>query len=235
MPTSRVGACVWLPLITTPSWMSGCSRLLVVTAFATASSPAFAHDPPEVMRIAWSAPQSAVFQTQRGFIVGDTAARSYRWACVEGLEAALGEQPGFVVLPGDVWMVATEHGLLRSSDQGCHWNAVERFGAQVASAVALAPDDSKHVFVALAGAADGGLYESRDAGASWQKRMRLAPDDYVAQILIAPSAPSQIDLSGLVLKPRDSRIPCASLRAACSTPGSRGHRYRQAAESGQQR
>lgn len=179
--------------------MSGCTRLLVVTALAVASSPVLAHDPPEVMRIAWPSPQSAVFQTQRGFIVGDTEARSYRWACVEGLEAALGEQPGFVVLPGDVWMVATEHGLLTSSDQGCHWNAIERFGAQVASAVALAPDDAKHVFVALAGAADGGLFESRDAGASWQKRMHLAPDDYVAQILIAPSEPARLYLSGLVI------------------------------------
>jgi len=158
------------------------------------------------MRIAWPAPQSAVFQTQRGFIVGDTEARSYRWACVEGLEAALGEQPGFVVLPGDVWMVATERGLRTSSDQGCHWNAVERFGAQVASAVALAPDDSKHVFVALAGAADGGLFESRDAGASWQKRMHLAPDDYVAQILIAPSEPAQIYLSGLVIDEQADRF-----------------------------
>jgi hypothetical protein len=179
--------------------MPGCTRLLVVTALAVASSPAFAHDPPEVMRIAWPAPQSAVFQTQRGFIVGDTEARSYRWACVEGLEAALGEQPGFVVLPGGVWMVATEHGLLTSSDQGCHWNAVERFGGQVASAVTLAPDDSKHVLVALAGAADGGLFESRDAGASWQKRMHLAADDYVAQILIAPSEPARLYLSGLVI------------------------------------
>jgi hypothetical protein len=71
----------------------------------------------------------------------------------------------------------------------------------VVSTVALAPDDSKHVFVALAGAADGGLFESRDAGASWQKRMHLAPGDYVAQILLAPSVPAQIYLSGLVGNP----------------------------------
>lgn len=165
------------------------------------SSRVYAHDPPEVSRIAW-APGSdsrAVFQTHRGFIVGDTKTRSYRWACVEGLNVGLGEEPGFVVLPDDIWLVSTEHGLLTSSDQGCTWNVVARFGNQVASAVALAPDAPEHVFVTIAGAADGGLYESRDAGQSWNKRLKLAPDDYVAQIAIAPSDPKRIYLSGLVL------------------------------------
>lgn len=180
------------------------ARILGLGVIACASaSHAYAHDPPEVMRIAWvpgaAQPTAAVFQTARGFIVGDTEARSYRWACVEGLETGLGEQPGFVVLPNDRWMVATEHGLLTSSDEGCHWTADERFGSQVVSAVVLAPDAPEHVFVAVAGAADGGLFESRNAGASWQKRVKLAPDDYVAQIAVAASDPKQIYMSGLVI------------------------------------
>jgi photosystem II stability/assembly factor-like uncharacterized protein len=171
------------------------------------TSHALAHDPPEVSRIAWSADAtSTVFQTERGFIVGDTETRSYSWACVEGLDIKLGEHPGFVLLPDGVWMVATEHGLLTSSDQGCTWRADEHFGSEVASAVELAPNDSGHVYVSLAGAADGGLFESRDAGASWQKRLHLAPDDYVAQIKIAASDPARIYLNGLVIDEQTDRF-----------------------------
>jgi hypothetical protein len=171
----------------------------VLAAALGASGHAYAHDPPEVSRIAWSSATQAVFQTQRGFIVGDTEKRSYQWACVAGLDVGLGEEPGFVLLPNNVWMVSTEHGLLTSADQGCTWNTVERFGSAVASALAIAPDAASHVFVTLAGAAVGGLYESRDAGKTWNKRLNLATDDYVAQIAIAPSQPARIYLSGLVI------------------------------------
>lgn len=180
------------------SGLRACAGVLAAAALG-ASSQVYAHDPPEVGRIAWADATRAVFQTERGFIVGDTEQRSYRWACVEGLHVQLGEEPGFVLLPNDVWMVSTEHGLLTSSDQGCTWNLVERFGSAVASALAVAPDAPSHVFVSLAGAADGGLYESRDAGKSWNKRLHLAADDYVAQIAIAPSEAARIYLSGLVI------------------------------------
>jgi hypothetical protein len=170
---------------------------------------AAAHDPPDVMRIAWvpgASEAAAVFQTNRGFIVGDTQSRSYRWACAEGLALGLGEQPGFVILPGDVWMVATEHGLLTSSDQGCTWSATERFGMQVSSAVEQLSDAPEHVLLTIAGAADGGLYESRDAGKSWQKRLHLGPDDYVTQIRVAPSDPARIYLNGLVFDEQNDKF-----------------------------
>jgi hypothetical protein len=47
-------------------------------------------------------------------------------------------------------------------------------------------------------AQQGGLYESRDGAATWNKRLNIGPHDYIAQIKLAPSQPSRIYLGGLV-------------------------------------
>jgi hypothetical protein len=171
----------------------------LLAVLLSAAAPAQAHDPPEVTHIEWMDTHRALFGTARGFILGDTDARSYRWACIEGVGLQLGEQPSFIVLPDDSWLVATEHGLKRSSDQGCSWSSVARFGVTTASALVAVPGDAGHVLLALAGAAVGGVYESRDAGGTWQKRLNLAADDYVAQIGVAATDTSRIYLSGLVI------------------------------------
>src|SRR5262245_36750385 len=96
-----------------------------------AAAPALAHDPPEVAHIEFlsGSPNTAVFQTARAFVIGDTQTRSYRWACIDGLQLELGEQPSFVALPDNSWLVATQQGLKKSPDEGCTWSPTAQFGS----------------------------------------------------------------------------------------------------------
>jgi photosystem II stability/assembly factor-like uncharacterized protein len=178
-----------------------CVTSLFVLAVLPAAS-ALAHDAPEGGRLVWSpGGDEWLLRTNRGLIVGDPVERRFLLSCPALLGLPAGEEPELTYLPDGRWLVAASRGLLASADRGCSWQPLGSFADSPASALVRHPSDPKTLYVAIAGAARGGIYDSRDAGATFRKRLNLAADDYVAQLAIAASDPMRVYASGLVIDP----------------------------------
>ncbi len=102
--------------------------------------------------------------------------------------------PGHALEPGVWYAGVSPHGLFRSSDGGVTWDGVEGFNRGVVCDPAIAkfihavpeggfthsvlvdPRDPAHLYAALS---VGGLFESRDAGASWTPLNRGIEADFL--------------------------------------------------------
>jgi photosystem II stability/assembly factor-like uncharacterized protein len=91
--------------------------------------------------------------------------------------------PGHTNRPGEWWAGTSPHGLFRSKDGGATWEEVKGFaeglrmwssvpgrveevpGGSITHSVLVDPRDGAHLFVGLS---VGGVFESRDDGATWK-------------------------------------------------------------------
>jgi len=73
--------------------------------------------------------------------------------------------------------------------QALHWRLIGPFRAGRALAVTGIPGDSRHFYF---GAVDGGVWETRDAGRTWQPIFDKEPIGSIGAIAVAPSRPGTI-------------------------------------------
>ena len=73
--------------------------------------------------------------------------------------------------------------------QALHWRLIGPFRAGRALAVTGIPGDNRHFYF---GAVDGGVWETRDAGRTWQPIFDREPVGSIGAIAVAPSRPSTI-------------------------------------------
>jgi len=87
--------------------------------------------------------------------------------------------------PQAVYAATGTNGLLKSSDAGGSWAAMNVATPTTAAlSVAVHPGNSKIVFVGLA---HSGLYRSDDSGTTWQPSMNgMAPEAHITDILFDP-------------------------------------------------
>ena len=113
------------------------------------------------------------------------------------VEAVFWLTPGLPDEPGVWWAGTTPHGLFRSVDGGATWDAVEGFnrhplglpwddhhfsatpGGQLTHSILVDPRDARHIYVGLSA---GGVFESRDTGASWRPLNRGLVADFLPDI-----------------------------------------------------
>jgi len=90
--------------------------------------------------------------------------------------------------PQVVYVATGTNGLLKSSDAGGSWTAMNVATPTTAAlSVAVHPVNSKIVFVGLA---HSGLYRSDDSGTTWQPSMNgMAPEAQITDILFDPRDP----------------------------------------------
>ena len=98
-------------------------------------------------------------------------------------------------------VLALRMGLFRTLDGGRSWQdmGVGRFSPTTyARDVKASPHDGKTLFAALSVAAsshDGGLYRSRDAGASWERFDKVKVHGTIMSLALHPSDPQQVYLA----------------------------------------
>lgn len=99
--------------------------------------------------------------------------------------------------PRVVYAASTTHGILRSSDGGGQWAAVDGLPERRAAlSVALDPADSGNVLV---GFQEGGVYRSTDGGNTWVSASPgLAPEAMITDIVFDPSDSSTVYAADLL-------------------------------------
>ena len=179
--------------------MERTSPLLITGAWLAFAAAAHAHPPPAISRIVWKPDgEGMVLRTNRGLLFGDPTSHDWRMLCTSALGIPYNEQPDLAYLPDGRLLAATTRGLRASADEGCSWQAIEPYAAVMTTALAQHPSDPARLYLAIADGAQSGVYETRDAGATWSMRLHLGASDYVTQLLLAPSSPERIYASGLV-------------------------------------
>ena len=89
--------------------------------------------------------------------------------------------------PQVVYAATGTNGLLKSSNAGGSWTAMNVTTQTAAFSVAVHPVDSNVVYACLA---HSGLYRSDDAGMTWQASMNgMPPEAHVSDILFDPRDP----------------------------------------------
>ena len=93
--------------------------------------------------------------------------------------------------------VAQGEGMFRSDDGGRTWRRIGLEDTQQIGKVLVDPRDAKHVYVAALGHPYGpnaqrGVFESRDAGASWKKVLGPDADTGAIDLAFAPGDPATI-------------------------------------------
>jgi hypothetical protein len=116
--------------------------------------------------------------------------------CNEAAGYRSAERPDIALLDDGRIVLATSEGLKISSDAGCSWQPVAPLGAIATPAMAQHPSESSTLYIATFGASGSGLQITRDAGASFAPLLKLPDNDFVQEILVAPSDPALLYVSG---------------------------------------
>ncbi|HET7844303.1 MAG TPA: hypothetical protein VFL14_09150, partial [Xanthomonadales bacterium] len=93
--------------------------------------------------------------------------------------------------------IAQGEGMFRSDDGGRSWNRIGLEDTQQIAKVLVDPRDAKHVYVAALGHPYGpneqrGVFESRDAGASWKKVLGPDADTGAIDMVFEPGNPDVV-------------------------------------------
>ena len=108
------------------------------------------------------------------------------------------EGPYFEVLAGDVLVMATSAGLLRSADEGCTWSVISPFsGLAVRGLVRDPSDPSALVVTTNQSGFDNGVFRSTDAGLSWQRVSRYPAQHMYGELAAATGGGGPLVTSGL--------------------------------------
>ncbi|HLH87001.1 MAG TPA: hypothetical protein VKX28_00980 [Xanthobacteraceae bacterium] len=95
-------------------------------------------------------------------------------------------------------ILAARMGLFRSADRGRTWHDMElkRFSpVTYGRDIKVSPQDPKTMYAALSVAAashDGGVYRSRDAGATWQRFDKVQVHGTIMSLALHPTDPRQV-------------------------------------------
>ncbi len=168
---------------------------LFLALFALSSVDARAHAPPYATGIGFHvtpAGERSMIRTNRGLIVGSRE-QGFRLVCNDAFRASLAEKVPVAELGGGGLLVGTyAGGLLRSDAALCDFDAVGPAEVSPVDVVRGADGLVRALLLPLDGS-DGGLFESADGGASFE---RLAPVGTAPTALVtAPSDPERVYVS----------------------------------------
>lgn len=176
-----------------------CLALSLGTCLINWAKPALAHAPPQVLQIEWQPDgDGLLLVTNRGLIFGDTSFEQWRIMCNVAIGLNTIERPDVAYLPGGMVLVASSRGLQATTDDGCTWEPVEPIGSLSAPAMAQHPLDSSTLLVATFGAGQSGIQKSSDGGKTFSMLLNVDENDFIEELLFAPSAPDSIYFSGQV-------------------------------------
>jgi MYXO-CTERM domain-containing protein len=172
--------------------------LVIAICVLSAACPVAAHDPPEVWRLLWKSDRSGmVMLTNRGLIFGSTSESRYSLMCNEALGVNTSEHPDIALLDDGRLIVATSRGVKTSRD-GCDWQGLLPFSEVQSPALAQHPGTRSTLYLATFEKGAGGIHESKDGGATWSRLLGVADNDFIQELVIAPSSPSTLYASGEV-------------------------------------
>ena len=162
-------------------------------------SGAAAHAPPQIIDVVTREGAGPVFVTNRGLILADSSDGPFRLLCTEATKTNTSEKPDLLLMPEGTLILATSRGLIRSTDAGCSFQAIEPLGELLVPAAAQHPDDPEHFYVSAFDAERGGLFETHDGGASFDQLQPASESDFIATILLAPSQPDRMYIEGQLI------------------------------------
>lgn len=171
-------------------------RAAALLSVLSVTSAAFAHPPPQVLRIARKDAHEIALLTNRGIIFGDPQQKQWRLMCNEALHINTYEVPDLAYVPDGSLYVATSVGLQQTSDEGCTWQGVEPFAKTSVPAMAQDPDDPATLYIGTYGMGMSAVRKTQDAGKTWTELMPAADNDFIQELLIAPSKHDRIYASG---------------------------------------
>jgi hypothetical protein len=177
----------------------GLASALLLGALVPAS-PALAHAGPEVLRLLWrDGGDGLVMVTNRGVLFGETTDRSFRLMCMQAIGISPSERPDVALLPDGGVMIAASAGVGLTRDEGCTWQGVAPFSNVMSPALAQDPAAPQTLYLASFAPPDGGgIHVSHDAGATWSRLLKTAENDFVQELVVAPSDSSSIYAAGQV-------------------------------------
>ncbi|MFI5305812.1 MAG: WD40/YVTN/BNR-like repeat-containing protein [Polyangiales bacterium] len=170
----------------------------VVCILMLRSTEAAAHAPPQIWRVARSGSDGRVaLLTNRGIIFGDAALSDFRFMCNTALGINSSEQP-YIAFTSDGRLLASTSAGLQATTDGCSWQNVPEFGS--ASTPALAQDAAHPdvLYVSTFSMGRSGIEVSKDGGASWAWLTKVADNDFIQEIVLAPSSSKTLYYSGEV-------------------------------------
>jgi hypothetical protein len=174
--------------------------IVAIGLFAWSLPPAHAvaHAPPQIWRVARrDSDGSVALLTNRGIIFADGARSSFRFMCNTALGVNTSEQPYLAYTPDGRLLASTSMGLQATTD-GCSWQSVSEFGMAATPAIAQDPAQPEVLYVATFAMGKSGIEVSKDAGATWSWLAKVADNDFVQEVFVAPSSSKTIYYSGEV-------------------------------------
>jgi hypothetical protein len=86
--------------------------------------------------------------------------------------------------------------LQTTSDEGCTWQGVEPFAKTSVPSMAQDPDDPATLYIATYGVGMSAVRKSEDAGKTWTELMPAEDNDFIQELLLAPSNHEHMYASG---------------------------------------
>jgi len=137
-----------------------------------------------------------------GMLRSSDAGKSWYWLCTQAAGYAQTDEPLMGVTASGALLMGTFGGLLVSADQGCGWANPSVSLATSVTGLAVDEGNPSRVVVLLSTGASGGkfqseLWQSLDAGVTFQKVSSLDPNTLYLSVGIASSDPARLYLTGL--------------------------------------
>ena len=176
---------------------SVCASRCPLALIGATPTIAIAHPPPQVLRIARSADQDSVaLLTNRGIIFGKIKAKQWRLMCNEALHINTSEVPDLAYMPDGRLFVATSVGLQASADEGCTWQGVDPFATTSVPAMWQDPDQPAALVIGTYGPGMSAVRSTDDGGKTWHELMPADDNDFIQELLVAPSDRDRMYASG---------------------------------------
>ncbi len=139
------------------------------------------------------------FNTTFGIVFTQDGGVTYHWVCRTALNIAATEDPPAFLTPEGTFLAATFRGLQRGPTSGCDWNyPVPELERIVIIDGIFAPDDEGRFYaLTSSGGVTNFVTVTDDDGVSWTPTSAPIEPILFESILIAPSNPDRIYLSGV--------------------------------------
>ncbi len=161
---------------------------------------AFAHAPPQVLRIVWKNERELVLVTNRGLMFGDLERKSFRLMCGEALHLNVGEQPQIAYRADGTLLAATSYGLfVANDDKGCGWTPVAPLTDLFVPTLTQLSTGPDVLVASTFGKDQSAIWLTRDGGRTWSTLSALSGEDYTRSLLAAPQDSSRLYATGTQL------------------------------------
>jgi len=175
-------------------------RTLLVFVLLASSATAYAHGRfPESYQLVQhpSDPDTMALVTTFALVVTRDGGATWRWICRDVTEAALTEDPRFTYLDDGALLGGTFDGLLRGTDAACTWGFPDDdLTRQVVIDVLRDPADPSRAYALTSSGGEVNELWASDDGVTWAPTGEPIDRILFERVLVAPSRPQRIYLSG---------------------------------------